>query len=327
VKIWIRIIVAVSVILVVGFAIWAFCFREKDEVQAYNRTAELVDYKQSLGINEKLVDLRKINYLANNKDNIIGNETDVEKKIQEYRSLCFGEDVITNSGEITYYSYLIMDQYVNELLEYYLPYTKSNTAKSKPLKALKENIDKYIKSLKELNESLERVIAYQTAIQGNETELEILKEHYINLHKEYRESLNCASTVVISLVNYIDVSVYSDDIKIDVTFALNDAFVRSLQVATNIELILEPEYLHDVKVIKDVISKFEDGQNIFTEQYKEIDFVQSYNTLYNNYTDTLNYIYSCKNLEKQQMAEGVSLSNVIEKVQTHVVNILNVIGF
>ena len=67
--------------------------------------------------------------------------------------------------------------------------------------------------------------------------------------------------------------------------------------------------------------------DIFTVEYSEFDFVQSYNKLYNDYSSTLDYVFSCKNLEKQQMAEGVSLSKVVEEAQIHVINILNVLGF
>ena len=35
-KFWIKILIAFCIVLVIGFAVWAFFFREKDEVQAYN---------------------------------------------------------------------------------------------------------------------------------------------------------------------------------------------------------------------------------------------------------------------------------------------------
>ena len=60
-KTWIKILVAVCVVVIVSISVWAIFFREKDEVQAYSKTAELIDYKQSLAINDKLNEL-KITY-------------------------------------------------------------------------------------------------------------------------------------------------------------------------------------------------------------------------------------------------------------------------
>ena len=326
-KFWVKIIIAVGIVLVIGLGVWAFWFREKDEVQAYNRTAELIDYKQSLGIREKLVELRNTNYVHNESDKLIGNETDIEKSIHNFRDLCLSENIITSTGDNSHYSYFVMEKYVDELLEYYLPYTKSDKSKSKPLKALKNDIESYIRSLKDFNETLDEILDYQKRIEGNSTELEILKGYYDNMHGKYRTSLSRASDVLLSMVDYIDVCIYSDNIKLDVTFALNDAFIRSLKSATTIESILEINYAHDVKLVMDIIEKYNSNETIFNEVYSEYDFVLSYNKLYNDYKSALNYIFSCKNLEKQQMAEGVSLSQVVEGAQDHVVVALNVLGF
>ena len=61
-KFWVKIVVALSVVVVIAFGIWAFVFKEKDEVVAYNKVCEIVDYKESLGTKEKLISLRKYNY-------------------------------------------------------------------------------------------------------------------------------------------------------------------------------------------------------------------------------------------------------------------------
>jgi len=327
VKFWVKIIIAVCVVVVIGFSVWAFCFREKDEVQAYNRTAELINYKQSLGIHDKLVDLRKTNYINNNPEKVIGTDTDMKQSIHNLRELCFSEVPLTNNGNIQYYSYFVIDEYVDTLIEYYLPYTQSNKSKSKPLKNLKNNIEDYMRSLSNMNETLDELIEYQSLIEGSDTEIEILKSYYDNLNTKYRKCLSRSTDVVLAVVDYIDVCVYSDNLKLDVVFALNDAFVRSLKCATTIETILEPDYSNDVKFIKDVIDKYHDGTQIFSEEYNEYEFLNSYSKLYNDYKDTLNYVYSCKNLEKQQMAEGALLSSIVENAQDSVVVILNVFGF
>ena len=71
VKFWVKIIIALMVVLVIGFSVWVFFFREKEDVQAHNRLSELIDYKESLGIEEKMIELRNLNYLNGNKDSII----------------------------------------------------------------------------------------------------------------------------------------------------------------------------------------------------------------------------------------------------------------
>ena len=69
-KFWVKVVVAVCVILVVAFAVWAFFFREKEEVQAYNKSAEMLDYKESLGLNEKLITLQGLDYYGAKKENV-----------------------------------------------------------------------------------------------------------------------------------------------------------------------------------------------------------------------------------------------------------------
>ena len=123
-KFWVKIIVAVCVVVAIAFAVWAFWFKEKDEVQAYNRTSEMIDYKQSLGIKNKLSTLASTDYVQGNPEKKIGNDTETKQKIQEYRNLCLGEGVITIDGGLSYYSYLTMEEYVDDLLEFYLPYTQ-----------------------------------------------------------------------------------------------------------------------------------------------------------------------------------------------------------
>ena len=59
-KFWVKIVIAFAVVVVLGFGVWAFFFREKDDVVAYNEITEMVDYKQSLSLKTKLDELRSM---------------------------------------------------------------------------------------------------------------------------------------------------------------------------------------------------------------------------------------------------------------------------
>ena len=108
-KFWIRVVVAVAVILVAVFAVWAFFFREKEEVQAYNKTAELIDYKESIGFKEKLVDLRLMNYYNDDKSKPIGDTSSSEQSIQNMRTLLLSLENI-ESGLLLTHNWTILSQ-------------------------------------------------------------------------------------------------------------------------------------------------------------------------------------------------------------------------
>ena len=325
-KFWIKILISVFVVIVAVFAVWAFCFREKDEVQAYNRTAELIDYKQSIGIRDKLIKLSTIDYISDNAESKIGNDTDVKKEIERLRKFCLSTEDISDYGNIVVCSYFEMDEYVNEVLEFYLSHLKSDKTKNKPLKALKNNIEDYIKSLKKLNEKIDDVLEYQKVIAGSDVEFKHLRDFYKYLYSQYRSTLNSASNVIISIENYIDICVYSDDLLVDTKFALNDSFARALANASTVDENLALDYAHDVYVVLNTIEKYDGGENIFISNYSEYDFLLSYNKLFNKYSDTLNNVFAEKK-QQMAMADKNALSSVIQNAQDSVTISLKVLGF
>ena len=141
-KTWIKIIIAVCVVLVISISVWAIFFKEKDEVQAYNRTAELIDYKQSLGMVERLTDLKDMNYLKNDKSKTINSATNAGAEIVEIRRLVLSDGLILGYGENQFHSYLTMEKQLDDIIEYYLPYTNGNKVKTKSLNSLKDAIKK-----------------------------------------------------------------------------------------------------------------------------------------------------------------------------------------
>ena len=326
-KNWIKILVAVCIVLVISISVWAIFFKEKDEVQAYSRTSELIDYKQSLALNDKLNSLREMNYCKNDTSKTISGSSSAGEEILEIRRIVLSDGLILGYGDNQFYSYLTMEEYLDEILEYYLPYTKGDRVKTKSLNSLKDSIKDYIRTLKKLDEKIDNVIEYQKAVEGSDVELEILRGYYQQFREQYRMSLTYGSVVLQSIMNYVDKSVYGDNFIIDINASIFDAYARTLETAVSVESKLEPDYANDVRVIINRIEDVRHGRAIFSTQKEEFDYLQAYNNLFNNYSDTLDYIYSCKNLEKKQMAVGMSLSNVLEKAQPSVIIVLKVLGY
>lgn len=320
------------VVLVIGFSVWVFFFREKEDVQAHNRLSELIDYKESLGIEEKMIELRNLNYLNGNKDSIITTSSAYGTEILHVRTMLCSEDKIVGTSSdggisYTYSSYYRTDEIIDDIISYYLPYTTGNKVNGKTLKNLKNNVKDYIESLKDINYTIDELIAFQNIIEGSNIEMEALRNRYNALQSKYRKNLGDASNVIVTLMEYIDVSVYSDKMYIDCNSALYDAFARMLNVYSTVDANLINDYAHDVNVVIERIEDIEEGTSIYSEQYTEYDFLSSYNTLFNNYKDVLNYVFSAKNLEKKQMAAGSHLDKVLEKSQTSVITTLNVLGY
>lgn len=325
-KKWVRIVVTIGVIIVIGFTIWAFCFREKDNVQAYNRTAELIDYKESLGLSEKLDNLKTMNYCGEDSSNIISSTSTHGAKIYKYRNICLSETpIVGDNNAYEYDSYIVTEGYVDEIIAYCLPLTKSDSVNNQSLRNLKTSIKSYIASLQELNSCIDELMTYQKSITGDD--LGGLSGRYASMYSKYRISLSNSSNVITALLNYIDKGVYSDKYIVDVKSAVFDAFARALSVSTTVTENLENDYANDVRVIADRIDDINNDVNFFTQEYTEYDFVESYNKLFNSYSGTLDYVFERKNLEKIQMAGGTNLSQVKEGAKTSVTTILYVLGF
>ena len=327
-KFWIKVLVAICVVVVIVFAVWAFFFREKEEVQAYNKTAELINYKQSLGIREKLIKLNATNYISNNKDSVISDDTDAKKNIHKYRQLCMSTEEITGYGTLAFPSLFTMDEYLDEVLEYYLPFTQTNSVKNSSLKRLKNDISEYVDELKELDVELSKIINYQNTITGTDAEFGYLEQYYIELYGNYRDVLNVGADVVLSLENFIDVSAYSDEVLVDVNFALFDAFARTINFATSVDEVLSGDYAHHVNIIIKAIDKQNSGNLEFGE-YSEHEFLTAYNNLYNNHSENLDLVYS-QNLDTKQkmaVADKNALSIVLEKIQNSVTIVLKTLGY
>lgn len=333
-KFWVKIIVALLVVVVIGFAVWAFFFREKDEVVAFNRTTEMMEYKQSLGIDEKLTNLRKTDYYHDKVENKLTGDSIAIIEINKIRNKTLSESVVqrldSNYNVIyEYYSYYSTNELVDEIISYYLPYTVNNRYNAKAASALIASIDKYNKSLKELALAVDEVLKCQREIKGENPaiEFDVLKGYYLSYSTKYRESLNCASNVIINLSNYTNIAVFDNNYKADTQSALYESFARQLRVTTSIDIELEIDYANDTYIIAKKILDYKAGTSIYNTEYTEYKFLLAFNELYLNNPDVFELIFTKKNSEKCLMADNKNMSDIREQVQKYVVTVLNIIGF
>lgn len=327
-KFWIRVLVAVAVILVAVFAVWAFFFREKDEVQAYNKTAELIDYKESIGFKEKLIDLRLMNYYHNDKSLLIGNTSSSEQTIQKHREVLLSLDYIDVGTDLEMPSYFVADVYLDNIIADLLPYTISNKSQSGALKQVKNSIEDYLNKLKAANTVLTELVDFQKQIEGTSVEVDVLAKFYDNFSNKYRESLSAGGQVAISIMNYIDKCVFGDGMLLDVNFALSDAYARALVASKNCDKNQESRYASDLLKIMNVIDSVAVGNDIYTEK-TQYEFLQAYTKLFNDYAGELDDVYASVDSEKQKMAAGDegSLSKILQDARGYISTILVVLGF
>ncbi len=346
-KFWVKIVVAFSIVVVACVGVWAFFFKETDEAIVYNRMCELVDYKQSLGLNERATDLQDSNYYGGNKENTFATDTDDAKKVENYRKIILNKDRIAvednGGGVLAYYgSYLMYDNQVDETLEYILPYLNGTKVNAKSRRTTTKAISEYVDSLEAVSIALDDVINFQNSMKGEAKEYSLLVNHYNELRIRYRTSLKCAGEVITCAIEYLDTSIYSGEIKFDTTLAFGDAFGITLKTAMSTELITEVNYSCDAYKVFNTLSAYRWGRgeeesekfDLFdpydTEHYigyGEYEFLTSYNSLFGSHRDTLKSILSKPNAVKKEMAGGSGLSGIVEKAQDDVVTVLNVLGF
>ena len=119
-KFWIKIVVALCVVVIIVFGVWAFFFREKDTVKAYNQTTQLVDYKESLGVKEKLVKLYYMDYMHDDPTKKINNTDVINRDILTIRKDCLSVDDIVgyegDSESYRYDSYFTTDKTIDAII-------------------------------------------------------------------------------------------------------------------------------------------------------------------------------------------------------------------
>ena len=330
-KFWLKFLVALSVVVIVAFGVWAFFFREKDEVLAYNRTCEIVDYKESLGTNEKISDLQDLNYIGKDSGKVITASNDTNKEILNLREIMFSNSIITKYDEggtiICYFdSYCIMESYLDEITIQLIPYLKNVNASDASIKTLKNTISTYTKNLQELNQALENLTTCQNSIEGTEIEMTTLYGNYNSVRIKYRRCLNNGATLVTNIFDIIKSSV--GDIKFDTKLALMDSFARSLIVVTREnQETTESYYAYDLHLILERYQKVCKGQNIFTAEYDEYNFLMSYNKLFNNYLSEYTKALNKQNINKKKIADGQDLSDIKQEAQESLIFVLNVLGY
>lgn len=331
-KFWVKIVIAFSIVLVAGFATWAFFFKEKDSVVAFNRVSELIEYKESTNLQGKLNELGKLSYLNGSKELQLDTTSESGANIQKLRNNLFSEGKIEvydddNNLVLVYNSYILIEEYVNEFITYMLPYINNIEGYGSLIRQIKGSTKDYISLLKETNESIDLVMYFQKSIKGeNTTEYDILYGKYNDLYLDFRGLLNESANLMNLMIEYYK-SANDSEILTTTYLSLNDAFARTLKVMTSVELINELDYSNDLYYISDKIDKHNAGQSIYNSEYTELNYLRSYNKLLNSDSGILDKVFSKKYIEKKQMADGQNLSEIPENIQLNVIQVLNVLGF
>jgi len=342
-KFWIKILIALAVIVVVVFGVWAFFFREQDDLSGYNRTAALIEYKNSLNLEDKLNNLTKLDYVGKDEKDKITDDTEFKKEILKIRNIMLKTSLIEGKDDqgiivYTHDSYVTIDKYIDEIIYYYLPYMKADYVESGYAKKVEDCIAIYQDSLKVLAGKIDALCVSQQNIvlnvdddSANVTQFEILKNNYIDVRARYRTCLSNAGELLKSIINYVDLGIYKSSLYNDSMSSLYNCFVRSLTPMANAPLVEETDYASDLHFVVDKIEKIKDNKesDVYTVDYNEHSFVTSMNTLIHNYTNVLDKVLSSTNLIKRQMADNdiSALSTISEKARDSVITMLNVLGY
>lgn len=330
-KFWVKIIVAVCVVGVVAFGVWAFFFREKDEVVAYNRTCELIEYKESSETKDKLNDLKTFDYLGNDSTNTIPDNNDTNCEIIKLREIMLSDKIVKTYDEggnvtCTFDSYMVMEDYMDSMICKLIPYIKNSKAKGSLNSNLKNSINNYIKHIKELNQTIDILVDCQESITGTEVEMTVLLGNYNSLRIKYRRCLNDSANVIGYMFDIIKATY--GEIKFDTSLSLLDGYARSVKVSSNEDKLKEEEFFaHDAHLILDKYIKVEDGENIFNTEYNEYDYLMNYNKLFDKYASEFEKALNKHNLNKVKMADGDELSDIKVEAQESLIYVLNVFGF
>ena len=277
-KIWIRLVVAFSVVLVLTFAVWAFFFDEKDEVVVYNDMTQMIEFKESLGIEDRLDDLSNYNYIGKDKSKVITKDNYPE--LFKVRTMLFSEDVINEYDDkdnivATYDSYLTYDKLSNEIFKDVLPYLNGKNTHRKTQKAFTAAVKNYINQLKILNADIDLIVKSQDVTTNENSSISQLVAKYNSLRSKYRKLMGYAGEVISYSIGYLNAAVYGGDFKADTDFALYDCYGRTLKAFASVHINQEIVYSNTIHYAVDKIEKSNSNTNIFSVEYTELEFLQA----------------------------------------------------
>jgi len=236
-----------------------------------------------------------------------------------------------NSFLFEYNSYLTIDNYVNEYLEYMLPYLNNIEGTGSLLRKLKKSKKQYVSALKDTIASLDLVVEGQNKADGSEMSFDALLGKYNSFVGKFRELLSRSADVMSYTLSYYKSAKGSEILTISYV-ALNDSFTRSLKTMTTVGLdaniyLEEVDYANDLFYVTSKIDKVKNDENIFDGEFTELNYLNAYNTLLNKNTDVLDKIFGKKYIEKKQMADNQNLSEIPDDMHHNVVVVLNVLGY
>lgn len=329
-KFWIKLLIGFLIVIVICFGIWAFFFKEDDEVKAYNRVCEYIDYKESLGLKEKILEVKALNYIGEEPSNIITDDTYTKKEIIRIRNWVMSSDIINtydDVGTVTCYfdSYLVIEDTINKTMIELLPYLNNKIISTGILKSIDKNVNQCIAKAKDLGQTIQILKNCQGSIDGEGISYEVLLGNYNSFSSEYRELLRSSADLLLDMISCV--KYHFGEVKCDTNFALIDSFARSLKVSMTVETKVEAFYLHDLHLVTEKLEKNKSNQNIFSDEFTEYDFLMSYNKLFNNYQNVLNQTFAKHNIEKKKIAKGENLSDVVTDAQQSLITTLNILGY
>ena len=328
---WVKILITILVIVVMGFAIWAFFFREKDEVVAHSRTSAFINYKYSTNLASEIDNLRELNYIGDKPSNIIDGNNNIEKDILEIRTTTLNKnDIIVKDGDVEIYryqSYQNLENLTDEIIYSYLPYLKGAKVKNSYKRAIEKDVKKCISNMGSLRVAIDEIESCQTSIKGTDVEMEFLLGKYQTFRNCYRNYLNSASNLILDMQDYINYSLYGNKVKMDTYNMLYDSFTRQLRSMTSVDIREEVDRATAINKVYYKISLTNKGVEEVFDSFAEYEVLQAYNFLINNYIDDLNFVFDKSFYDKTEMAKSNNLSKVKAEAHSSVVVVLNALGF
>lgn len=344
-KFGIKIVVALAVVVALGFGVWAFFFKEKEEMSGYNRVLEIIEYKISLDMDNKINDFRGNNKLGKSGDVEISDQNDYGKKILTMKERMFSDEIIVGKDDnenVTYkhLSYFELDKYIDEILNFYLPYMQTTFIQGNYADGVTKAVNTYKENAKILLDEISFLESQQSKIDLTDKvdkQMESLSNMYSSLLDKYRSYISSGVDLIFEVEEYIHIGIYDNEFIYDERTILYDCFARSLKYAStadkiaNNDLSDETEGLNDLYYIIDKIDAIKDGEkNIYENKtYSKYEFVSGYSDLVKNHSKSLDYALTTSNFNKNKIINQDTeiLSEIHVDARLQIFVILDILGY
>lgn len=320
-KYFLRIIVTIIIVGIVGVGVWYLFFSTPDDDETFTKLSQLIDDKENSAISNIFDDLGSFETLPETENAKAKILNDIDNPI--------------TVDDATIYSYRATEKILDKALNNYYVYTQiANDVSAKSYKKIKNLVNDYNKSYGKLITKLEDLSNYNNDYVNEQDEtLKVsmryeLVTKYNNISIYYKEALTKEAKLVLELKTFVNKYCFDNNFYTDSKIALLDLIMLDTISACNKTEETEIGYFINLKQSIDIYLAYESGSDIYTDTgVSESEFLNNVEFLFKNYKDGLTKLFDYTHAQRENVINGTFVSELKVEYVDFIKSVLKVLGY